>query len=69
MTYAAGAGLSLTDGTFAIKAQGVTNDMIKEVNVNKLVQTEGEYLILNGGNAALTYAAATQSGETVVIGA
>ena len=69
MTYAAGDGLSLTDGTFAIKTAGVTNDMIKEVNVNKLVQTEGEYLILNGGNAALTYAAAAQSGETDVIGA
>lgn len=69
MTYAAGDGLSLTDGTFAIKAQGVTNEMIKEVNVNKLVQTEGEYLTINGGNAALTYSAASQSGETVIIGA
>lgn len=53
MTYAAGAGLSLTDGTFAIKDKGVTNAMIDSVNVDKLVQTEGTYLTLNGGNAAL----------------
>ena len=28
---------------------------IKEVNVNKLTQTKGEWLILNGGDAALTW--------------
>ena len=53
MTYAAGAGLSLTDGTFAIKNKGVTDAMIDSVNVNKLTQTAGTYLTLNGGNAAL----------------
>ena len=53
MTYAAGDGLSLTDGKFAIKARGVTNDMIDSVNVDKLTQTAGTYLTLNGGNAAL----------------
>lgn len=53
MTYAAGAGLSLTDGTFAIKDKGVTDAMIDSVNVNKLTQTAGTYLTLNGGNAAL----------------
>lgn len=51
--YAAGAGLSLTDGTFAIKDKGVTNAMIDSVNVDKLTQTAGTYLTLNGGNAAL----------------
>ena len=53
MTYAAGDGLSLTDGEFAIKARGVTNDMIDSVNVDKLTQTAGTYLTLNGGNATL----------------
>lgn len=53
MTYAAGAGLSLTDGTFAIKDKGVTDAMIDSINVNKLTQTAGTYLTLNGGNAAL----------------
>ena len=53
MTYAAGAGLSLTDGTFAIKNKGVTDAMIDSVNVDKLTQTAGTYLTLNGGNAAL----------------
>lgn len=53
MTYAAGEGLSLKDGTFAIKNKGVTNDMIDSVNVDKLTQTAGTYLTLNGGNAAL----------------
>lgn len=53
MTYAAGAGLSLTDGTFAIKDKGVTDAMIDSVNVDKLTQTAGTYLTLNGGNAAL----------------
>lgn len=53
MTYAAGAGLSLTDGTFAIKDKGVTDAMINSVNVDKLTQTAGTYLTLNGGNAAL----------------
>lgn len=51
--YAAGAGLSLTDGTFAIKDKGVTDAMIDSVNVDKLTQTAGTYLTLNGGNAAL----------------
>ena len=54
MTYAAGDGLSLTGGTFAIKDKGVTDAMIDSVNVDKLTQTEGTYLTLNGGNAALT---------------
>ena len=54
MTYAAGAGLSLTDGTFAIKNKGVTDAMIDSVNVDKLTQTAGTYLTLNGGNASLT---------------
>lgn len=54
MTYAAGAGLSLAeDGTFAIKNNGVTDAMIDSVNVDKLTQTAGTYLTLNGGNAAL----------------
>ena len=53
MTYAAGAGLSLEDGTFAIKNKGVTDAMIDSVNVDKLTQTAGTYLTLNGGNAAL----------------
>ena len=53
MTYAAGAGLSLTDGTFAISNGGVTDAMIDSVNVDKLTQTAGTYLTLNGGNAAL----------------
>lgn len=53
MTYAAGAGLSLTDGTFAIKDKGVTDAMIDSVNVDKLTQTAGTYLTLNGGNATL----------------
>lgn len=53
MTYDAGAGLSLTDGTFAIKDKGVTDAMIDSINVDKLTQTAGTYLTLNGGNAAL----------------
>lgn len=53
MTYAAGAGLLLTGGTFAIKDKGVTDAMIDSVNVDKLTQTAGTYLTLNGGNAAL----------------
>lgn len=53
MTYAAGEGLSLKDGTFAIKNKGVTDAMINSVNVDKLTQTAGTYLTLNGGNAAL----------------
>ena len=53
MTYDAGAGLSLTGGTFAIKNKGVTDAMIDSVNVDKLTQTAGTYLTLNGGNAAL----------------
>ena len=53
MTYAAGAGLSLTGGTFAIKDKGVTDAMIDSVNVDKLTQTAGTYLTLNGRNAAL----------------
>ena len=53
MTYTAGAGLSLTDGKFAIKDKGVTDAMIDSVNVDKLTQTAGTYLTLNGGNAAL----------------
>ena len=28
---------------------------VKTLNVNKLVQTEGEYIILNGGNSAAEY--------------
>ena len=54
MTYDAGAGLSLTGGTFAIKDKGVTDAMIDSVNVDKLTQTAGTYLTLNGGNASLT---------------
>ena len=53
MTYTAGAGLSLTGGEFAIKDKGVTDAMIDSVNVDKLTQTAGTYLTLNGGNAAL----------------
>ena len=30
----------------------ITSKDVKEINVNKLVQTEGEELILNGGNAS-----------------
>lgn len=53
MTYAAGAGLSLSNGTFAIENKGVKDAMIDSVNVDKLTQTAGTYLTLNGGNAAL----------------
>ena len=53
ITYTAGAGLSLTDGEFAINDKGVTDAMIDSVNVDKLTQTAGTYLTLNGGNAAL----------------
>lgn len=53
MTYTAGAGLSLTNGKFAISDGGVTDAMIDSVNVDKLTQTAGTYLTLNGGNAAL----------------
>lgn len=53
MTYTAGAGLSLTDGEFAIKDKGVTDAMIDSINVDKLTQTAGTYLTLNGGNATL----------------
>lgn len=53
IAYNAGAGLSLTDGIFAIKDSGVVDAMIDTVNVDKLTQIEGTYLVLNGGNAKL----------------
>lgn len=62
VTYSAGAGLTLSGTTFAIGTGAVTNDMlagsiqdakIASVNVQKLTQTEGDSLILDGGNATL----------------
>ena len=62
--YAAGTGLALDDSThtFSIAEGGVVTSMIADaaitdakiakVNVNKLEQTEGDTLILDGGNAA-----------------
>lgn len=63
--YTAGEGISVTpnenDYIVAIAAGGVTTDKIADnavtdakiagMNANKLTQTEGEYLILDGGNA------------------
>ena len=64
--YTAGAGISVTpnenDFIVAIATGGVTTDMIADgavtdakiagVNIQKLQQTEGDYLVLDGGNAA-----------------
>ena len=62
--YAAGTGLALDESThaFSIAENGVITSMIADgavtdakiakVNVNKLEQTEGDTLILDGGNAA-----------------
>lgn len=44
-------GLEKTGNDFGIKASGVVDSMIANVNVNKLVQTEGDELILDGGKA------------------
>lgn len=64
--YTAGAGISVTpnenDFIVAIATGGVATDMIADgavtdakiagVNIQKLQQTEGDYLVLDGGNAA-----------------
>ena len=64
--YTAGAGISVTpnenDFIVAIATGGVTTGMIADgavtdakitgVNIQKLQQTEGDYLVLDGGNAA-----------------
>lgn len=62
LTYSAGAGLSLSGSEFSIADNGVTTTMIadsavtdakiSEMNVGKLIQTDGDWLILSGGNAA-----------------
>ena len=52
-TGALGVVLSSTaENAVTVKANGAME--VNNVNVNKLVQTEGESLILNGGNAALS---------------
>ena len=52
-TGALGVVLSSTaENAVTVKANGAME--VNDINVNKLVQTEGERLILNGGNAALS---------------
>lgn len=43
------------ENNIAVDAEGVMS--VNSLNVNKLVQTAGEWLVLNGGNAALTTSA------------
>lgn len=60
--YTAGEGLDLTGSEFSIAENGVVTSMISDgavtdakiaaVNVNKLEQSEGDTLILNGGTAS-----------------
>lgn len=51
LQYTAGAGITLSGTEFSISENAITNDMIQSVDTNKLTQTSGEYLTLNGGNA------------------
>ena len=60
VTYSAGAGLTLSEGTFAIGtgsvtvamlAGGITDDKLVGLDVQKLTQKEGDRLILDGGDA------------------
>ena len=62
LTYSAGAGLNLSGSEFSIVDNGVittmiadnavTDTKISEMNVSKLIQTSGDWLVLSGGNAA-----------------
>lgn len=62
LTYSAGAGLNLSGSEFSIADNGVittmiadnaiTDTKISEMNVSKLIQTSGDWLVLSGGNAA-----------------
>ena len=60
VTYSAGAGLTLSEGTFAIGtgsvtvamlAGGITDDKLVSLDVQKLTQKEEDTLILDGGDA------------------
>lgn len=60
VTYSAGAGLTLSDNTFAIGtgsvtvamlAGGITDDKITSLDVQKLTQKEEDTLIIDGGTA------------------
>lgn len=48
-TAAANGGLELTDGAFSIKDGGVTDTKIANVNISKVQQTEGDFIVLDGG--------------------
>ena len=51
VSYTAGSGLTLSGTEFSIGSGQVADGMIAAVNVQKLTQTEGEKLILDGGAA------------------
>lgn len=48
-TAAVNGGLELTDGAFSIKDGGVTDAKIANVNISKVQQTEGDFIVLDGG--------------------
>lgn len=48
----ANGGLEKNGNNFGIKAGGVVDSMISDVNVNKLVQTDGDVLVLDCGGAS-----------------
>lgn len=48
-TAAANGGLELADGAFSIKDGGVTDAKIANVNISKVQQTEGDFIVLDGG--------------------